>query len=74
MIGEGRRRVRRAGALTVASTGASVSALPVNRAEDGVFAPYRLHDRNPGLVLIDTRLVTEGPASLSPEPVTPWRP
>lgn len=48
---------------TVASTDAPTSALSVIYTEDGVFEEYRFFPRNPDLVLVDTQLVANAPAS-----------
>ncbi|THJ66805.1 glycerol dehydrogenase [Arthrobacter echini] len=48
---------------TVASTDAPASALSVIYSEDGVFEEYRFFPRNPDLVLVDTQLVANAPAS-----------
>lgn len=48
-------------AATVASTDAPTSALSVVYTESGAFESYRFYDRNPALVVVDTRLVAEAP-------------
>lgn len=48
---------------TVASTDAPTSALAVIYTDDGVFEEYRFFPRNPDLVLVDTQLVANAPAS-----------
>jgi glycerol dehydrogenase len=49
---------------TVVSTDAPCSALSVIYTEDGVFQEYRFYRRNPELVLVDTRVVANGPPRL----------
>jgi glycerol dehydrogenase len=48
---------------TVASTDAPTSALAVIYTADGTFEEYRFFPRNPDLVLVDTQLVANAPAS-----------
>jgi glycerol dehydrogenase len=49
---------------SLASTDAPCSRLSVIYNEDGSFKAYRFYDKNPDLVLIDTRLVAGAPARL----------
>lgn len=49
---------------TVVSTDAPCSALSVIYTDDGVFQEYRFYRRNPELVLVDTRVVANGPPRL----------
>lgn len=49
---------------TVASSDAPCSALSVIYTEEGVFQEYRFYRRNPGLVLVDTHVVAQGPPRL----------
>ncbi|WP_026544583.1 glycerol dehydrogenase [Arthrobacter sp. 35/47] len=48
---------------TVASTDAPTSALAVIYTDEGVFEEYRFFPKNPDLVLVDTQLVANAPAS-----------
>ena len=48
---------------SVASTDAPTSALAVIYTEDGAFEEYRFFPRNPDLVLVDSQLVANAPAS-----------
>lgn len=48
---------------SVASTDAPTSALAVVYTEDGAFEEYRFFPRNPDLVLVDSQLVANAPAS-----------
>lgn len=52
---------------TVASTDAPTSAPAVVYTDEGVFEEYRFFPRNPDLVLVDSQLVANAPA-------TPWPP
>ncbi|QNR20789.1 glycerol dehydrogenase [Exiguobacterium sp. Helios] len=47
---------------TIASTDAPTSALSVIYSEDGIFESYRFYNKNPDLVLVDTKLISEAPA------------
>ncbi|MEV0084520.1 MULTISPECIES: glycerol dehydrogenase [Saccharopolyspora] len=55
--------VRWANCPTVASTDAPCSALSVIYTENGEFEEYRFFPRNPDLVLIDSQVVANAPAS-----------
>ena len=48
---------------TVASTDAPTSALAVVYTDEGVFEEYRFFPRNPDLVLVDSQLVANAPAT-----------
>lgn len=48
---------------TVASTDAPTSALAVVYTEDGAFEEYRFFPRNPDLVLVDSQIIANAPAS-----------
>lgn len=49
---------------TVASTDAPTSALSVIYSEEGVFERYRFYDKNPELVLVDTKVISQAPTRL----------
>lgn len=49
---------------TTASTDAPTSALSVVYSEEGVFETYKFYDKNPDLVLVDTKVVAGAPAAL----------
>lgn len=49
---------------TIASTDAPTSALSVIYSEDGVFERYRLYNKNPNLVLVDTQVISRAPVRL----------
>ncbi|MGL4695027.1 glycerol dehydrogenase [Enterococcus larvae] len=49
---------------TVASTDAPTSALSVIYSEDGVFEKYRFYAKNPELVLVDTKVISQAPTRL----------
>lgn len=46
---------------TTASTDAPTSALSVVYSDDGVFEGYRFYDKNPDLVIVDTKIVAGAP-------------
>lgn len=48
---------------TIASTDAPTSALSVMYSEDGNFTGYRFYKKNPDLVLVDTQVIANAPAS-----------
>lgn len=56
--------IRWANAPTVASTDAPCSALSVIYTDAGEFEEYRFFPRNPDLVLVDSQIVANAPASL----------
>lgn len=56
--------IRWANCPTVASTDAPCSALSVIYTESGEFEEYRFFPRNPDLVLVDSQVVANAPASL----------
>ncbi|MTD14600.1 iron-containing alcohol dehydrogenase [Nakamurella sp. YIM 132087] len=56
--------IRWANCPTVASTDAPCSALSVIYTESGEFEEYRFFPRNPDLVLVDSQIVANAPASL----------
>lgn len=56
--------VRWANCPTVASTDAPCSALSVIYTETGEFEEYRFFPRNPDLVLVDSQIVANAPASM----------
>ena len=56
--------IRWADCPTVASTDAPCSALSVIYTESGEFEEYRFFPRNPDLVLVDSQIVANAPASL----------
>lgn len=47
---------------TIASTDAPTSALSVIYSDAGIFESYRFYKKNPDLVLVDTKLISEAPA------------
>ena len=49
---------------TVASSDAPCSALSVIYTDEGVFHQYRFYRKNPDLVLVDTRVIAQGPPRL----------
>lgn len=49
---------------TLASTDAPTSALSVIYTDEGVFEAYKLYNKNPDLVLVDTAVVAKAPARL----------
>jgi glycerol dehydrogenase len=49
---------------TVASSDAPCSALSVLYTDQGVFQEYRFYRKNPDLVLVDTRVIAQGPPRL----------
>lgn len=49
---------------TTASTDAPTSALSVVYSEEGVFETYKFYDKNPDLVLVDTKVIAGAPAAL----------
>ncbi|RDW20156.1 glycerol dehydrogenase [Oceanobacillus arenosus] len=49
---------------TTASTDAPTSALSVIYSDDGVFESYKFYDKNPELVLVDTKVVAGAPPRL----------
>ncbi|UJL45480.1 glycerol dehydrogenase [Virgibacillus sp. NKC19-16] len=49
---------------TTASTDAPTSALSVVYSEEGVFESYKFYDKNPDLVLVDTKAVAGAPPAL----------
>lgn len=49
---------------TIASTDAPTSALSVIYTDDGAFEGYRFYTKNPDLVLVDTEVIVNAPASL----------
>lgn len=51
-------------APTVASTDAPISALSVIYTDDGAFERYIFYDKNPELVLVDTRVIAQAPKRL----------
>lgn len=51
-------------APTTASTDAPTSALSVIYSDDGVFEGYKFFNKNPDLVLVDTKVVVKAPAFL----------
>lgn len=55
--------IRWASVPTVASTDAPTSALAVVYTADGAFEEYRFFARNPDLVLVDSQIVANAPAS-----------
>ncbi len=49
---------------TVASSDAPCSALSVVYTPEGAFEQYRIHGKNPELVLVDTQVIAQGPPRL----------
>jgi glycerol dehydrogenase len=49
---------------TVASSDAPCSALSVIYTDEGIFHQYRFYRKNPDLVLVDTRVIAQGPPRL----------
>ncbi|ANT62879.1 glycerol dehydrogenase (plasmid) [Salipiger sp. CCB-MM3] len=49
---------------TIASTDAPCSALSVIYTDQGVFEGYRFYNKNPDLVIVDTRICAQAPARL----------
>src|SRR4029078_12123623 len=49
---------------TVASSDAPCSALSVVYTDEGVFQEYRIYERNPDLVLVDTQVIAQSPPRL----------
>lgn len=49
---------------TAASTDAPTSALSVVYSEEGIFEGYRFYNKNPDLVLVDTKIIAEAPQRL----------
>jgi glycerol dehydrogenase len=47
---------------TVASTDAPTSALSVIYSDEGVFESYKFYHKNPDLILVDTKIISEAPA------------
>lgn len=51
-------------APTIASTDAPISALSVIYSDEGAFERYIFYDKNPNLVLVDTRVIAKAPKRL----------
>lgn len=49
---------------TAASADAPTSALSVVYSDDGIFESYRFYNRNPDLILVDTKVIAEAPPRL----------
>jgi len=49
---------------TAASTDAPTSALSVVYSDEGVFENYRFYNRNPDLIIVDTKIIAEAPPRL----------
>lgn len=49
---------------TAASTDAPTSALSVVYSDEGIFEKYRFYNRNPDLIVVDTKVIAEAPPRL----------